>query len=108
MDAGRFLPDTEPPLSRPLAGAYLGVVALVWLSHVVVAVLAVATGRSSWTTEDPWIAVPAFLVTASAVGVVWLVDRRLHRDRPRIAEAPRMIALAYGWAVPAAWRRLRG
>lgn len=108
MDAGRLLPDTEPPLSRPLAGAYLGVVALVWLSHVVVSVLALVTGRTSWTTQNPWIAVPGFVVIASAVGVVWLVDRRLHRDRPRIAEAVRMIGLAYGWAVPTAWRRLRG
>jgi hypothetical protein len=107
VDANRFLPDTEPPLSKPLAGAYLGVVALVWLSHVVGAVLTLATGRTSWSTENPWIVVPGLVVIASAVGVVWLVDRRLHRDRPRIAEALRMIGLAYGWAVPTAWRRLR-
>jgi membrane protein YdbS with pleckstrin-like domain len=106
MDAGRLLPDTAPPLSKPLAVAYLVVVALVWLSSIAGAVLAIATGRTSWSTHNPWIALPGVVVIASAVGVLWLVDRRLHEDRPRGATAFRMLGLAYGWAVPAAWRRL--
>jgi hypothetical protein len=69
--------------------------------------LALATGRTSWTTQNPWIVVPGFVVIASAVGVAWLVERRLHRDRPRITGAFRMLGLAYGSAVPTAWRQLR-
>jgi hypothetical protein len=108
MDSGRFPQDTAPRLSTSLAGAYLGVVALCWGSHLAAAVLAVVTGRTSWTTENPWIVLPVAAVLASAVGIVWLVDRRLHADRPRGTTTLRMLGLVYGSAVPAAWPRLRG
>jgi hypothetical protein len=42
-----------------------------------------------------------------AVGVVRLVDRRLHAERPGPATAFRVVGLAYAWVIPAAWRRLR-
>ncbi len=108
MDTGRSLSAAEESMPKPLARAYLAVVGFVWLGHVVALLLLLATGRASWTTQNPWVVVPAFVVIASAVAVVWLVDRRLFRDRPRIAEPFRMLGLAYGRAVPAAWRRLRG
>jgi hypothetical protein len=108
VDADRFLPAAEAPLSKPLAGAYLTVVAVIWLSHLVGLVLLLLTGRGSWTTQDPQIVVPAFILIASAVGIVWLVDRRLHKGRPWITEGFRMLGLAYGSAVPTAWRQLRG
>jgi hypothetical protein len=108
MDTGRFLPDTAPPLSKPLAAAYLAVVALVWAGTVAAAVLALVTGRTSWTTRDPWIVAPTAVGIVCAVGIVWLLDRRLHGDRQGPATAFRMVGLAYGWAVPTAWRRLRG
>jgi hypothetical protein len=95
-------------MSKGLAARYLAVVGLVWLGHLVGLVLLLATGRWSWTTQNPWIVLPGFVVTAGAVGVVWLVDRRLNTNRPRLAEAFRMIGLAYGTAMPTALRRLRG
>lgn len=94
-------------MSRSLAGAYLAVVGGVWLGHVVALLLLLATGRASWTTQNPWVVVSGFVLIASAVAVVWLLDRRLHRDRPRITEPVRMLGLAYGSAVPRAWQLLR-
>lgn len=108
MDADRFLPaPAEGRLSTPLATGYLAVVGFVWLSHVVVLLLLLTTGRSSWTTENPWIVYPTLLVLVSAVGTIWWVDRLLNKDRPPITQAFRMIALSYGSAVPIALRRLR-
>jgi protein-S-isoprenylcysteine O-methyltransferase Ste14 len=108
VHADRFLPvDPEDRLSRPLAAGYLAVVALVWIGHAAGVLLLLVTGRSSWTTENPWIVVPGLLVLASAVGTLGWVDRQLHGDRPAIGQAFRMLGLAYGSAVPLAWRRLR-
>jgi protein-S-isoprenylcysteine O-methyltransferase Ste14 len=108
VDADRFLPAAgEARLSKPLAAGYLAVVALVWIGHVVGMLLLFVTGRSSWTTANPWIVVPGFLVLASAVGTLGWVDRQLHGDRPAISQAFRMVGLAYGSAVSLAWRRLR-
>lgn len=108
VDEESFPSTREHPLSKGLARTYLTVVALVWLSHLVGLVLLVATRRWHLATQNPWIVLPGFVVIASAVGVIWLVDRRLNRDRPRMAESFRMIGLAYGSAVPTARRRLRG
>ncbi len=94
-------------MPKGLALTYLAVVALVWLSHLVGLVLVVATRRWQLATQNPWIVLPGFVVIATAVGVIWLVDRRLNRDRPRMAEAFRMLGLAYGSAVPTARKRLR-
>ncbi len=95
-------------MSKPLAAAYLAVVALVWLSHVVGLVLLLLTGRSSWTTNNEWVVVPGFIVIASAVGIVRWVDRLLYQDRPRVTQPFRMLGLAYGLAVPLTWQRLNG
>ena len=108
MDESTTPPTKGHPLSKGLARTNLTVVALVWLSHLVGLVLLVATRRWHLTTQDPWIVLPGFVVIASAVGVIWLVDRRLNWDRPRMAESFRMIGLVYGSAVPTARRRLRG
>jgi|tagenome__1003787_1003787.scaffolds.fasta_scaffold20910919_3 hypothetical protein len=108
MDTGRFLPDTAPPLSKPLAAAYLAVVALVWAGTLAAVVLALVTGRTSWSTGNPWIVAPTAVGIVCAVGIVWSVARRLHGGRQGPATALRMVGLAYGWAVPAAWRRVRG
>lgn len=108
MDARGPLRTAEPRLPRPLAAAYLATVALVWLGHAAGLVLLLATGRSSWTTDNPWLVVPGFVVIASAVGTVWCVDRMLHRGRPPMTQAFRMLGLAYGSAVPTAWRLLVG
>ena len=109
MDANPFLPaPAEGHLSKPMAVGYLTVVALVWLGHAAGLILFFAIGRPSWTTENPWIVVPTAVVLVSAVGTLWWVDRLLHGDRPPITQAFRMLGLAYGSAVPLAWRRLRG
>ena len=94
-------------LSRPLATGYLAVVALGWLGTLTVPVLWLVTGRPSWSTDNAWVGVPAFAAIAGAVAVIWLVDRRLHRDRPGATQSFRMVALVYGSAAPAAWRTLR-
>ncbi|NYJ06106.1 hypothetical protein [Petropleomorpha daqingensis] len=94
-------------LSKPLAAAYLAVVALVWAATVTGVVLALATGRSSWTTRNPWIVTPMAAVIVGAVGLIWTVERRLYADGPSPAAGFRMVGLALGWAVPVAWRRLR-
>jgi hypothetical protein len=49
----------------------------------------------------------ALLLIASAVNVVWLVERRLYLNLNGITQGLRMLALAYVSAVPAVWRRLR-
>ena len=98
---------TTGSLPRPLATAYLAVVAGVWLTHLVGVALWLITGRSAWTTDNPWVVLPGLVLAAAAVGIVWLVDRRLNTDRPRHTEALRMLGLAYGRAVPLAWSALR-
>lgn len=103
----RLLTGTPAYPSRRLSLAYLGVVSLVWLSHLLVLLLWLMTGRTGWTTQNPVIVVPSVVVAAMAVGTIWWVDRLLNRDRPPITQAFRMIALSYGSAVPIAWRRLR-
>lgn len=108
VDEETCSPTRGDPLSKGLARTYLTVVALVWFSHLVGLVLLVANRRWHLTTQNPWIVLPGFIAIASAVGVIWLVDRRLNRDRPRMAESLRMVGLAYGSAVPTARRRLRG
>jgi hypothetical protein len=108
MNTSRSLSVAEESMPKALARAYLVVVGFVWLGHVVALISFMATGRASWTTQDPGLVVPAFVVIASAVAVVRLVDRRLVRNGPGIGEPLRLLGLAYGRAVPAAWRRLRG
>jgi len=106
--AGFLPPRPAERLSTPLAWGYLAAVALVWCGHVAAPVLFLVTGRSSWSTENPWVVVPALLVVASAVGTLAWVDRELHGDKPAIGQAVRMLGLAYGSAVPRVVRQLRG
>lgn len=44
--------STSPAPPKLLAGAYLCMVVLIWLSHIAAVALRLATGRSSWTTEN--------------------------------------------------------
>lgn len=107
------IPDPAPatedsPLSTRLAGAYLTVVAVLWLTHVVLLVLGLTTGRTSWTTENPWISIPGGVGILLAIAVVLVVDRRLPAKRREPTSGVfRWFCLAYGSAVPEAWRRLR-
>jgi hypothetical protein len=98
----------EPRLSRPVAGAYLGMVAALYLSHLVVLVLALATGRSSWRSEDPLLAVVVLAVIAACWLILALVWRQLEPGRNLLAHPLRTLALFYGAAVPVAWRSVRG
>lgn len=106
MNPGHFLPAAQAPLSKRLAGAYLAVVGFTWLTHIVGPLLLLATGRSSWSTQNPWVVIPVFVVIVSAIAVVWLVDQRLHENRPSGVAGFRVLGLAYGYAVPTAWRVL--
>lgn len=108
MNADRSRHTAEPLLSKRLARGYLTVVAFVWGGHVAVVLLFLVTGRSSWRTEIPWIVLPTILFLASAFGTIWWVERLLHRNRRAITHPFRIVGLAYGSAVPTAWRRLRG
>jgi hypothetical protein len=49
------------------------------------------------------IVIPAVAVIAVAVGILWRVDRLLHAKRPPATQWLRMLGLAYGSAVRAAW-----
>ena len=70
--------------------------------------LLVVSGPARASTQGPWLALPCWVAAASTVGVVRLVDRPLGRDGVRSVEPLRGFGLAYGSAVPVAWRRLRG
>jgi hypothetical protein len=98
---------TPLPLSKHLAATYLAVVALVVDRHPRRTGARPRDRTPSWTTSNPWIVAPMAVAIVCAVGVVRLVDRRLHAERPGPATAFRVVGLAYAWVIPAAWRRLR-
>lgn len=93
-------------LPKPLAFAYLAVVALVWIGHLVGLALLLATGRASWTTERAQVVVPLLAAVAVGVVIVWLVKDKL-RQAGQEDHPLRLLALTYGAAVGTAWRRLR-
>jgi len=78
----------------------MAVVAVVYLTHVVLLVLGLTTGRTSWTTDNPWVSIPGLVAILLAITVVLLVNRRLPARRwPTTSQVVRWFCLAYGSAV---------
>ena len=99
--------DHELLLSRPVAVAYMAMVATLWLSHLVVLVLVLTTGQSSASSDSLW---AAGLVLGSIVVcylVLTLVSRQLEPGTNLLMHPLRMLTLFYGSELPVAWRSLR-
>ncbi|WP_284490711.1 hypothetical protein [Blastococcus capsensis] len=96
-----------PRLSRPVAVAYLTLVGLMYGSCAAGVVLALLTGRTSWRTGNPWLALPVLGVIALVWTVLVLVDSQLHPGRSLASRPLRPLVLLYGGEVPTAWRSVR-
>ena len=107
MEGEPLPPGPEGVLSSPLASAYLAEVCVLWLATIAVVVLAIVTGRTSWTTHNLWIVVVGFVVIIAAIAVVRLVDQQLTGDTPGAMQGVRWLGLAYGSAFGQALRSLR-
>lgn len=104
-------PAQASAFPRPLATAYLTVVTLCWLGHLLAVVL-LLTGLLSFTepnaliTGTPWVVLAAILIAGAATIVVLLTAHRLDSDRAPFNPI-RLLGLVYGSAVPTVWRQLR-
>ena len=97
--------------SPPLAGCYLAGVLAFWAVNVGGLAWLAVTGRTSASTSDPAVALPAGLLVLGYVLLVIRVWVLVERADPELsgplAQFGRYVRIAYGSAAPAAWRRLR-
>ena len=97
----------ELRLSRPVAVAYLVMVAVLWLSHLVALVVMLTGGAADTRSDDPWIAALVLGSIAACYLVLALVSRQLEPGTNLLTHPVRMLTLFYGSEVPVAWRSLR-
>lgn len=110
-DRDAFAGDARDVLTPTLARLYLIGAVLLWVVSVGGLALLALSGRASYRTDNLWVVVPVAVVMMTYVGTVQVLTRRAGKvsGRPRgpISELGRFLRIAYGVAVPAAWRRLR-
>ncbi|MGY1843675.1 hypothetical protein [Modestobacter sp. SYSU DS0875] len=103
--------DARSVFSTRLAGSYLAGVLAFWAANVVGFTWLAVTGRTSASTSEPLIALPAGLAILAYAVLAALVWNRVARADPElsgpVAQLGRFVRVAYGSAAPAAWRRLR-
>jgi hypothetical protein len=110
-DRDVFAGEARCVFTPGLAVLYLTGAVLFWLGPLSAFAFLFATNRMSWETNNPVIALPALLLIFAYLLVVSMVQTRAraasgNRGGP-IATVGQFIRLAYGTAVPAAWRRFR-
>ncbi|WP_164704472.1 hypothetical protein [Blastococcus litoris] len=97
----------EVRLSRPVAIAYLVMVSLLWLSHVVALVLGLTGDAAPVRSDDPLLAGLGLAVVGACFLVLAAVSRQLEPGTNLLTHPIRMVTLFYGSEAPVAWRSLR-
>lgn len=98
--------------TRPWAIAYLAVIALLWVSTIVVTVLQLVTGQSEFETQEAAIALPGLVILGLAVFTVFRTARAIEAHDPDlqgpVGQLGRFVRVGYGTSAVAAFRYVRG
>jgi hypothetical protein len=106
-----FSDDGRRVFTPTTAWLYLAGAVTFLLASIGALTLLAVTGRDSYQTSNPWAVLPGLAAVALYLDTVQRLTWRATKMSPRrsgpIAQLGRFVRLAYGVAVPAAWRRLR-